>query len=289
MFKNKLFFVGIFFVLFSPGLLMAETQSHNDDILAQVGDSKLTSSRLAMMIDLMPPQIQVMLRANDKMKKELINRWVEINLIVQEALADKIDEDPVVMLKMDEMRNRVLVEAFISKHVETQTPISKEEIASYYEKHGSEFERGEQVEAQHILVRVDANASAEEKQKAQKRIGMIQERLKKGESFASLAKQFSEDPGSKDKGGNLGYFSRGQMVKGFEDAAFATQPGETSPPVQTSFGWHLIHVLDRKAPEKQPLDQVSKEIETKLKAERNENALKQLISELKEKYPVTVK
>lgn len=289
MFKNKLFFVGIFFVLFSPGLLMAETQSHNDDILAQVGDSKLTSSRLAMMIDLMPPQIQVMLRANDKMKKELINRWVEINLIVQEALADKIDEDPVVMLKMDEMRNRVLVEAFISKHVDTQTPISKEEIASYYEKHGSEFERGEQVEAQHILVRVDANASAEEKQKAQKRIGMIQERLKKGESFASLAKQFSEDPGSKDKGGNLGYFSRGQMVKGFEDAAFATQPGETSPPVQTSFGWHLIHVLDRKAPEKQPLDQVSKEIETKLKAERNENALKQLISELKEKYPVTVK
>lgn len=287
--KINFFFVSVFFLLLSPGLLIAETLPQTDTVLAQVGDRKLTSSRLDMMIGLMPPQIQVMLRGNEKMKKELISRWVEINLIVQEAIVDKVDQDPVVMLKMDEMKNRVLVEAFIDKRIDTQTSIPKEAIASYYEKHGAEFEQGEQVQARHILIRMDANATAEEKEKAAKTIGMIQEKLKKGESFTILAAQFSEDPGSKDKGGDLGYFGRGQMVKEFEDAAFATKPGETSAPVQTSFGWHLIHVLDKKTPKKQPLEQVSKEIEAKLKADRNENALKKLIEELKGKYPVTIK
>jgi len=289
MFTIKILFIGTFFMLFSHSLLMAENLPKTDEVMAQVGDSRLTSSRLDMMIDMMPPQIQVMLRSNEQMKKELINRWVEINLIVQEALSAKIDQDPLVMLKIDEMKNRVLVETLISKRLDTQTPVPKEEIASYYEKNSSEFEQGEQVQAEHILIRVEANASAEDKEKARKSIDMIQDQLKNGESFATLAEQFSEDPGSKNKGGNLGYFGRGQMVKEFEDAAFATKPGETSPPVQTSFGWHLIHVLDRKAPEKLPLEQVSKEIEARLKADRNEKALKKLIEELKSKYPVTVK
>jgi peptidyl-prolyl cis-trans isomerase C len=289
MFKIKILFIGTFFMLFSHSLLMAENLPKTDEVMAQVGDSRLTSSRLDMMIDLMPPQIQVMMRANEQMKKELINRWVEINLIVQEALSAKIDQDPLVMLKIDEMKNRVLVEALISKRLDTQTPVPKEEIASYYDKNSSEFEQGEQVQAEHILIRMEANASAEDKEKARKTIDMLQDKLKNGESFATLAEQFSEDPGSKNKGGNLGYFGRGQMVKEFEDAAFATKRGETSPPVQTSFGWHLIHVLDRKAPEKLPLEQVSKEIEVRLKADRNEKALKKLIEELKSKYPVTVK
>lgn len=289
MFTRKILLIGTFFVLFSPSLLMAENLPKPDDVLAQVGDSRLTSSRLDMMIDLMPPQIQVMLRSNDQMKKELINRWVEINLIVQEALSAKIDQDPLVMLKIDEMKNRVLVETLISKRLDIQAPVPKEEIASYYGKNSGEFEQGEQVQAQHILIRTEADASAEDKEKARKSIEMIQDKLKNGESFSTLAEQFSEDPGSKNRGGNVGYFGRGQMVKEFEDAAFATKRGETSPPVQTSFGWHLIHVLDRKAPEKLPLEQVSKEIEARLKADRNEKALKQLVEELKHKYPVTVK
>jgi peptidyl-prolyl cis-trans isomerase C len=289
MFTRKILLIGTFFVLFSPSLLMAENLPKPDDVLAQVGDSRLTSSRLDMMIDLMPPQIQVMLRSNDQMKKELINRWVEINLIVQEALSAKIDQDPLVMLKIDEMKNRVLVETLISKRLDIQAPVPKEEIASYYGKNSGEFEQGEQVQAQHILIRTEADASAEDKEKARKSIEMIQDKLKNGESFSTLAEQFSEDPGSKNRGGNVGYFGRGQMVKEFEDAAFSTKPGETSPPVQTSFGWHLIHVLDRKAPEKLPLEQVSKEIEARLKADRNEKALKQLVEELKHKYPVTVK
>ncbi|MCK9294084.1 MAG: peptidylprolyl isomerase [Desulfobulbaceae bacterium] len=289
MFKIKILCICTFFVLFSHSLLMAENLPKNDEVLAQVGDSRLTSSRLDMMIDLMPPQIQVMLRSNDQMRKELINRWVDISLIVQEARAAKIDQEPLIKLKIEEMKNRVLVETLISQRIDTQTPVPEEEVAAYYEKHSSEFEQGEQVQAQHILIRLAPDAGAADKEKARKTIEMIQDKLKNGESFATLAEQFSEDPGSKSKGGSLGYFGRGQMVKEFEDAAFATEPGQISPPVQTNFGWHLIHVLDKKAPQKLPLEQVSKEIAARLKADRNEKALEKLIEELKSKYPVTVK
>ena len=289
MFRIKILCIGTFFLLFSHSLLLAENLPKTDELLAQVGDSRLTTSRLDMMIDLMPPQIQVMLRSNDQMRQELINRWVDINLIVQEALASKIDQDPLVKIKIDEMKNRVLVETLISQRLDTKTPIPAEEIAAYYANHSSEFEQGEQVQAQHILIRLAPDAGAADKEKAGKTIATIQDKLKNGESFATLAEQFSEDPGSKNKGGNLGYFGRGQMVKEIEDAAFATKPGATSPPVQTHFGWHLIHVLDRKAPQKPPLEQVSKEIEARLKADRNEQALKKLIDELKSKYLVTVK
>ncbi|MBI4793314.1 MAG: peptidylprolyl isomerase [Deltaproteobacteria bacterium] len=289
MLKIRILLISTFFILLANSPLLADNQPKNDEVLAQVGDSRLTASRLGMMIDLMPPQIQVMLRSNEQMKKELINRWVEINLIVQEALAAKIDQDPMVMLKIDEMRNRILVEMLISKRLDTQTEVTPEEIAAYYAEHSSEFEQGEQVQAQHILIRLDADAGTEEQEKARKSIAMIQERLKKGESFADLAAQYSEDPGSKNKGGNLGYFGRGQLVKEFEDACFAAKPGEISAPIRTGFGWHLVQVLDRKAPEKLALEQVSKEIAAKLKAQRNEQALKKLIAELKTKYPVTVK
>jgi parvulin-like peptidyl-prolyl isomerase len=289
MLKTRTLFLTTFLILFANSLVSAETLPGGDEILAQVGDVRLTSSRLAMMIKLMPPQLQAMVQSNEQMKKELINRWVDINVITQEAMAEKIDRDPLVALKIDEMRNRTLVEALLTRRIDTQAPVPQEEIAAYYEKNSSEFEQGEQVQAQHILIRLDPNASDEEKSKARKTIDEIAVKLKAGESFANLAQQYSEDPGSNSKGGNLGYFGRGQMVKEFEDACFAIKPGETSPPVQTSFGWHLIHVLDRKGPEKLPLAKVCKEIEAKLKGDRNDKALQKLLQELKAKYPVTVK
>ncbi len=287
--KIKTLFFVTCCILISSTPILAQNDGNSDGIIAQVGSVSLTQSHLDMVTQSMQPQVQAMINSNPEMKKELIDRWVEINLMAQEALATRLDQTPEVAVKINEMRNRILVEALISSRLDTQAPIPPEEIASFYEQHSNEFEQGEQVQAHHILIRLEEEAGREEQEKAKKTIDIIVEKLKKGETFADLAQQYSEDPGSKTNGGSLGYFGRGQMVKEFEDAAFATATGETSAPIKTSFGWHIIHVTDRRTPEKPTLEQVSKQIEARLRNERNEKALQALLGELKGKYPVMVK
>ena len=89
----------------------------------------------------------------------------------------------------------------------------------------------------------------------------ILDQLNKGEKFETLAKKYSEDPSSAEKGGDLGYFKKGQMVKPFEETAFSLKPGETSSPVRTQFGFHIIRVEDKKQAGTKPLEEVKSEIE----------------------------
>jgi peptidyl-prolyl cis-trans isomerase C len=101
------------------------------------------------------------------------------------------------------------------------------------------------VRASHILIKVDPKADESQRATARKKIDKIQQKLQQGEDFAALAKEFSQGPSSV-KGGDLGYFGRGQMVKPFEKAAFGLMPGDVSGIVETRFGYHLIKVIERR-------------------------------------------
>ncbi len=149
--------------------------------------------------------------------------------------------------------------------------VSPSDIAQEYAERKKDFSTPEQVHARHILVKIDANRSAEQ---AKKLMAEIRAKLAKGEDFASLAKQYSEDPGSKDRGGDLGTFGKGAMVPAFDQAAFAAKPGEIVGPIQTSFGLHLIQVLEHEPARVRPLEEVESQIRAKLAAERAENLAK---------------
>ena len=277
-----------FFCCLIGSPVLADQDSKAPDILAKVGDTTFTSEQFAAMAQTMPPQIQVMLESNPVMKEELINRWIQLTLLVLEAEAMKLDQDPTVKTKIDDLRDRVLVDAVIDKRISRSTSLPEEKIKEYYDNHASEFEKGEQVQARHILIRVEQNSPPEADLKAKETIDMIAGKLKKGDSFEALALEYSEDPGSKINGGDLGYFGKGQMVKEFEEAAFATKVNEVSEPVRTAFGYHLIMVIDKQAPGKVPFDDVKKQIETTLLAEEDRVALNDLIEELKKKYEVKI-
>ncbi|HBU70024.1 MAG TPA: hypothetical protein DEE98_06515 [Elusimicrobia bacterium] len=105
----------------------------------------------------------------------------------------------------------------------------------------------EQVRAKHILVTIDKNATMAEKSAALAKIKKVQKELKGGADFSELAKKYSDDPGSKNRGGDLGYFAKGDMVPEFEKAAFSLQVGQVSEPVLTDFGYHIIKVDEKKA------------------------------------------
>ena len=120
------------------------------------------------------------------------------------------------------------------------------------------------VKARHILIRVAPESSQEDKKKAWRKQKDILKRIQGGEEFEKLANEFSDDQGTKSKGGDLGFFPRGRMVKTFEDAVFALKPGEVSNVVETQFGYHIIKVDDHKEPSIEPFESVKEKINEKL-------------------------
>jgi peptidyl-prolyl cis-trans isomerase D len=137
-------------------------------------------------------------------------------------------------------------------------PDSEQKIKDYYQAHKTDFASDEKVKARHILVKFTAGDEASEKA-AHEKIEKVAARLKK-EDFAKVAKEVSDDPGSKAKGGDLGWFSKGRMVPEFETAVFSLKPGETSQPVKTQYGYHIIQVEEKKAAQSRTADDAKNEI-----------------------------
>lgn len=151
----------------------------------------------------------------------------------------------------------------------SQIAIDPAEVKKFYEEHRAQYEGREERQASHILIAVEPTASAEVKQKARARAEDIYRQLKqKPGRFAELAKQYSQDPGSAAKGGDLGYFGRGAMLKPFEDAVFRMNVGEIAPPVETQYGFHVIRLTAVKGGQSRGFEQVRGEIETELKRQR---------------------
>lgn len=157
-----------------------------------------------------------------------------------------------------------------SEKVTEYLTTNKDKVSAYYKKNVSEFKVKEQARAKHILIMGKAGDEASFK-KALAKIKDIAEKAKT-EDFAKLAKEFSEDPGSKTKGGDLGFFGRGQMVKEFEKVAFESPLNEISEPVRTNYGYHLIKVEERKAASTKELAAVESDIAKKLLAKEGVEA-----------------
>jgi peptidyl-prolyl cis-trans isomerase D len=122
--------------------------------------------------------------------------------------------------------------------------VTEDELKTYYEEHRKNYHEEKAVHARHILFRVNPDASAEEVEAVKNKAQEILKLARAGQDFATLAKNYSEDPGSAKNGGDLGYFTQSQMIKEFADAAFAMKPGEISDLVRTAFGFHIIKVED---------------------------------------------
>ncbi len=149
--------------------------------------------------------------------------------------------------------------------LEATVEVSAADIRAYYDDNRDDYTQDEQVRARHILLRVSDEAAAGE---VESRLRGIRQRIEAGEPFAELAAQLSDDPGSKTRGGDLGFFGRGQMIAAFEEAAFGAQPGELVGPLRTDFGYHLIEVLEKRPGGTRSLDEVRAEIRSRLAAER---------------------
>jgi peptidyl-prolyl cis-trans isomerase D len=148
--------------------------------------------------------------------------------------------------------------------------IDKGKIEEYYQTNLTEFQIPERRHARHILLKAGENDSAERHQEQAKKADNIMKLAKKGDDFIALAKENSEDP-AKNSGGDLGFFSAGQMVPAFDEAVFAMEPGAISEVVKTQFGYHIIKLEEIQPAETRPLEAVTAEIKTKLQQKEAEN------------------
>jgi peptidyl-prolyl cis-trans isomerase C len=201
-------------------------------------------------------------------RRVLVEYLIETRLFAAAAEADKLSSGPDFDKRMAYWRQRAMRDAFFDKTV--RQGVNEVEARAYYDTQVKALPPEEEVQARHILV--DSEAKAKE----------LAEKIEKGEDFAKLATENTNDGASRADGGMLGYFGKGQMVPQFEQAAFALEKGKVSKPVQSQFGWHVIKVEEKKPAGLTPFEEVKDQIAAYLKSMKQREAVQGVLKNLKD-------
>ncbi len=172
-----------------------------------------------------------------------------------------------------EVRDGLIVQKYLEDVLEEELAVSEADIEAAYQEDKT-------ASVQHILLSTQGKSDSE-KVEIRKEMEGILARARQGEDFGELAKQYSDDPGSKEKGGLYEDFGRGRMVKPFEDAAFNVPVGEISDIVETRFGYHILKVIERKK-ETRPLEEIHDELQAQIRRRKYRDAYEAYIARLKE-------
>jgi len=178
------------------------------------------------------------------------------------------------------------IQEFIQRDFTDKATVSDKEIQDYYDHNSAAFHKAEQVKASHILITVKPDADEATKKAARQKLERIRKQIVAGGDFAAFAKKNSDCP-SKTQGGDLGYFSRGQMVKPFEQAVFSMMPGDVSDIVETQFGYHIIKLIDKKPATTVSFADAHDQIEDHLKQAQAQAAIGGYLDKVRKEAKIT--
>lgn len=271
---------------------MAEVQRQ----LLRMGKPKSTLNLSEIKKEVLESLINKQLLYQESKKKDITISDAELNKQMQQVKERFPDENTFKEilkkedLALDDLRSQIKRDLMLQRFIDTQfvenITVSDQEAKAFYEGNLNRFKKPEQIQASHILIKVDPGAKEADKAKARAKLEDIRKKLKEGGDFATLAGESSECP-SKARGGDLGYFGRGQMVKPFEDAAFSLKKGEVSDIVETGFGYHLIKVADKKPETVIAYNDIKEKLNQYLKQQKLRNKIGQYINKLKETAKIT--
>ncbi len=242
--------------------------AEDDAVVAKIGERKITVSDFKRITDYFDPERQKMLQTNPQLKETVLRQFVQSIVVSDVAKQKGFDKDPAIGEQLQFFSDNFLANEYLKREIAEKIVISDAELKSYYDANPDEFKTPQMIKARHILVKVDSAASEDDKKKAREKAEMYLKKISDGEDFAKLASEASDDLGSKAKGGDLGFFSRGRMVKPFEDAAFSLNPGEVSGLVETQFGFHIIKVEEKKDSTVEAFDAVKEQLRQKMQQDR---------------------
>jgi peptidyl-prolyl cis-trans isomerase C len=214
-------------------------------VLAKVNGAEIRASDVALAEEELGPSLAQMDPATKK--ENVLSFLIDMKIVSKEAEDKKIADRDDFKTRLAFARNRLLMDNLLA--VEGKAATTDENMKKVYEEAAKQISGEQEVHARHILVESEDQAKK------------VAEDLKKGTDFAELAKKESKDPGASD-GGDLGFFTKDQMVPEFSAAAFALEPGKISDPVKTQFGWHIIKVEEKRTRKAPDFEQVKPQIET---------------------------
>ena len=233
---------GLAMVLLAGLPLRAED---SNPVLAKVNGSEIRQSDVTLAEEELGPSLAQMDSASKK--ENVLAFLIDMKIVSKAAEAKKIEDRDDFKARLAFARNRLLMDNLLA--AEGKAATTEEAMRKVYDEAAKQIEGEQEVHARHILVETEDEAKA------------IVAELKKGADFAELAKKKSKDPGASD-GGDLGFFTKDQMVPEFSAVAFSLDPGKISDPVKSQFGWHVIKVEEKRARKAPDFDQVKSQIET---------------------------
>jgi peptidyl-prolyl cis-trans isomerase C len=249
----------------SPAPVPSPSLPPGDTVVARVNGAALHLFDVELAQKSLPPQMQKVPLA--QIYTALLDRMIDGMLIVDAARKEHLDQSPQVQQRLKLLEDRLIQQAYIEELLKSAQ--SDDKLRAGYQKLIQQKPAQDEVHARHILVKTEAEANS------------IIDQLNKGADFATLAKKYSTDPGAAS-GGDLGYFTRNDMVPAFAAAAFALKPGQyTKTPVKTEFGWHVILVLDRRTKPPPSFDEARQQLSRDLARDVVEAKVKELRSEAK--------
>lgn len=236
-----------------------------DPVVATVGKEEIRRSEVEATIKLYGAELSKL--SPGEQASVALDRLIDAKVVMNEALARKLDQDPVVKRQLDEARRRILQQAILSKVIAEAT--SEKALKERYAEDYGKGKGMRQVKARHILTYTQGEAEA------------VIKALREGANFSKVADERSVDKSS--KGGELGWFSRTDMVPAFGKAAFELEKGQyTKVPVESQFGWHVIIVDDTRTQPAPPFEKVKPELEERLAQE----AVVSMITDLRRKAKI---
>jgi len=321
---SKTVCMAVFFLFITVNLNAATTDKDKQtDFVAKVNDAAITRKDFDRSLAVASQQFDTVGNTQGagevNVKQEVLDRMIELELMYQDSIkrditiADSLveenvrgflkqfekEEDFLNFLQEQNMTNDDLRKHFrrklamrqlqgkIRQELKGGVTVTDAEAAEFYQNNLDRFKQPEQVKASHILIKVKHDADAETAKKARQEINKLLADIKEGADFAETARSYSQGPSS-TKGGDLGFFSRGKMVKSFEDAAFSMKPNEISDVVETQFGYHLIMVTDQRAEQTIPLDEAKEDITQFFSQIKLDEALKAYIDGLRDKAKIVI-
>ena len=288
--KKILLFVCAVFVCVScscdKGNVNLYPEDNSGKTVAEFGGVKISDKYVKTYVDSFNDYIKSRYNTPER-KEELMSKIVEAELVAMKAIKDGALDDPLLLSQIKNTIARYYSGTKLKTQIEESLKISEDEMKKYYEEKKDTFNTPEKVKASHILIKVN---EGRDKEAAKKLAAKVADEARKAAkdmgSFAKLAEKYSEDEGSKKRGGDLGYFERteegGKMVKEFSDGAFALKEvGDISDPVESEYGFHVIKLTGRKEKIERSFEDVKNSIENTLKTEKRKTSFEDIVDGIK--------